>query len=186
MSRLLRRLGASCALLALAAISCRDQSLTGPGLPRHTAIKLAPRFAVGVESARPIDGIRATVWEVDAQGAKLEQAPLLVKDTAVSPQSTSWPVTLDLVTSGSLRVIVELELLHVEPNPEVPLVSTEWAARVGPITVTPGSTTREQNVLLGRGPLPNLDITDVSIGEFPSTIYLGDGASLFGCARLRM
>ena len=170
MPRLFRRLGAACVALVLVAIACRDRTLSGPGLPRHAGIAIVPRFQVGAESAEPISRIHAVVRRVDDEGTPLDEEPLVDQTDSVDPEDTSWPVTLDFSISAPVRVIVELELIYIgidEP------ISTEWAARVGPITVTPGVTRRVEDVDLGRGPLPNLEVTSVAIGEFPSTLLLG-------------
>lgn len=178
MSRLFRRLGAACAALLLVAIACRDRTLTGPGLPRPVSIALAPRFQAGAESAQPISRIRAAVQRVDEQGVPIAEAPLAETELSVDPAATSWPVALDFATTAPVRVVVSLELIHLAPAPNGTSEVVEWAARVGPMVVRPGATHQATDVRLGRGPLPNLDVTGVGIGTFPTLLLLGDVADL--------
>jgi hypothetical protein len=82
-------------------------------------------------------------------------------------------VELDFLVNAPTEVIVTLELIHIDEGESV-----EWSARVGPLTVIPGREVREEEVPLGRGPLPNLLVTSVAIGEHPTVLFIGDETEL--------
>lgn len=175
LARSLRRLAAASAAVAVTFMACRDG--TGPVPLRRVSLGLAPRFAVGGGSgAQPISRIRLSAWAVDVEGLKVGTSPLATRTYDVNPADTAWPVALSVpTTEGAATVVAEVELIH-RPSSGGEVV--EWAGRSGAITVAAGQTATRSDVAIGRGGLPNLAVTDVAIGSYPTVLFVGDSVDL--------
>lgn len=156
-------------------MACRDG--TGPSVPRFVQLALEPRFQVGGgTNAQPISRIRLTARAVDGEGTPLEQAPVAVREVTVDPNASEWRLELNVPAGdGPAQVITEVELVNL-PSSGEPLV--EWAGRSGVITVGRGERVERADIAIGRGPLPNLDLTGVAIEEHPTQLFVGDSTDL--------
>lgn len=156
-------------------MACRDG--TGPSVPRFVQLALEPRFQVGGgTNAQPISRIRLTARAVDGEGTPLDQDPVAVREVTVDPNASEWRLDLNVpTTDGPAQVVTEVELINL-PAAGEPLV--EWAGRSDVITVGRGERVERADIPIGRGPLPNLDLTGVAIEEHPTQLFVGDSTDL--------
>jgi uncharacterized protein YjdB len=126
------------------------------------------------DEARPIQRIRITAEEVPG-GARLGGTT-----QEVDPQAQEWTLDFSLSIPVESTVVVTLSVELLSLSTGTPLV--EWSGRAGPITLQVGAVTEIQDISLVKGPLSNLAVTGVSIGEPVPDIREGQTTQLTAVA----
>lgn len=165
-----RRLLTTAFVLALA--TCVGEPATGPSSASSLTLPLQPAIIPGAADATalPVNRIRAVVRETaeTQAGAVLSEARF-----DVDPQAESWEVEIDVpLTGSSAEVVAELSLIHAAGGTEV----VEFSGLTRPMTLGPGGSVEPADIDIVRGPLSNLHVTGVAIGDVPGSLFEGESA----------
>ncbi|MDZ7781347.1 MAG: hypothetical protein U5R14_15640 [Gemmatimonadota bacterium] len=161
--------------LALALATCVGEPATGPSSDTSLRLPIQPAIIPGAadETALPINRIRAVVRE--ATGAEGDGTVLTEARFDVDPEAESWEIDIDVpLASSSAEVVVELSLIHASGGTEV----VEFSGITDPMTLESGASVEPADVDIVRGPLANLHVTGVTIGEVPGQLLEGTSAAL--------
>lgn len=166
----LRSLAAASAGLMLAVACDLGPDVSGVELPTAVPIALAPAFSVAPteEEIAALDRLRVTLRRV-GDSTLVEQ-----KELDIGPADDGWEIPLRVPAGVDLGTafFVEAELADVKDGGE----SVEWSGSTDAFSLQAADRPIERRlVLLYRGPLANLRLTDVSLSR-PS-LRIVDGAT---------
>jgi hypothetical protein len=157
--------------------TCTDgKDPAGPVGESHVLLSMGSDLLAALvpDEARPIQRIRITAEEVPG-GARLGGTT-----QEVDPQAQEWTLDFSLSIPVESTVVVTLSVELLSLSTGTPLV--EWSGRAGPITLQVGAVTEIQDISLVKGPLSNLAVTGVSIGEPVPDIREGQTTQLTAVA----
>jgi hypothetical protein len=153
-------------------LSCTDgQSLLQSGAQLEATLTVAPVLPAAASSAaaEPVTSVRVSV--LDPNTLIPIQDPT---GQGVDPNASQWrlDIRIPLGDQTSRSVVLDIELVSAAG-------SVEWAARVGPVSVTLGlpADVQVQSAQLGRGPLGNLAVSSLQISG-PASVLVGESFSL--------
>lgn len=155
-------------VLVLTLFGCVDGEVpTDLGVSNSVSVSAVPTFAVAPSPAVVEALDRARVRLVD----NVTDSVVASAEDAISADQSEWAFdfTLELEENESLDLRLEVELIDSDPVVEV----VEFAGRAG-FQIQASFEPAERRLLsLGRGPLSNLDITDMSVSGGRSRVQEG-------------
>jgi hypothetical protein len=140
---------------------------TAVGVPQQVTIAAAPRFAIAPAPSvvEALDRARLTLTNVPNDSIVIQ----LEEDIDPSVEEWVFEVTLELPSDQVLDLRLEIELLDFTPS----AVVVEFAGRTRFETQASFEPQEIREINLGRGPLENLSLTELTVSGARSRIQEG-------------